>query len=74
MSKKIDYELRICDETSPYHSGRGRSYLVSYRGRKIGNLDIHASGYLDWQFISGAGRAPSATTQRRLVQSVRNDK
>ena len=70
----MDYELNRCDETSPYHTGKGRSYIVTYRGRLIGHLDIHSSGYLDWSFNAEAGRVPSATTQRRLVRSVRDDK
>ena len=70
----MEYELKRCDETSPYHSSKGRSYIVTYRGRMIGHLDVHTSGYLDWQFNREAGQVPSATTQRRLVRSVRNDK
>ena len=65
------YALERCDETSPYHTGKGRSYIVTYRGRFIGHLDIHSSGYLDWSFNSEA--QPSATTQQRLARSVRND-
>ena len=63
------YEIK----TSPYHSEKGRSYIVTYRGHLIGHLDIHTSGYLDWQFNAEAGPTPSATTQRRLVKSVRNE-
>ena len=71
MSKK-NYELHRCDETSTYHTGKGRSYMVTYRGARIGHLDIHSSGYLDWSYIAGQPR-PSTTTQRRLVRSVRNE-
>jgi hypothetical protein len=67
-----NYEITAADATSPYHSGKGRSYVVTYRGRLIGHLDIHASGYRDWQFNAGAGPVPSATTQQRLLKSVRN--
>jgi hypothetical protein len=69
-----NYEIARCDETSPYHSGKGRSYIVTYRGRLIGHLDIHASGHRDWQFNAEAGPTPSVTTQRRLVKSVRNER
>ena len=68
------YALKRCDETSPYYTGKGRSYIVTYRGRLIGHLDIHSSSYLDWSFNVEAGHIPSRSTQDRLVRSMRNDR
>jgi hypothetical protein len=70
--KRADFGLSRCDETSPYHTGKGRSYVVTYRGQMIGHLDIHTNGYRDWSFTAGQPR-PSRTTQGRLVKTVRND-
>ena len=67
-----DFALDRCDETSPYHTGKGRHYVVTFRGRLIGHLDVHTSGYLDWSFTAGQ-KMPSQSTQRRLVASIRNE-
>ena len=72
-TKQANYTLDRCDETSPYHTGKGNHYVVAFRGRMIGHLDVHASGYLDWRFTAGE-RIPSRSTQRRLVSSIRNDR
>lgn len=69
MMRLADYEVHLCDTTSPYHSGAGRHYIVTYRGRLIGHLAIHASGDREWSFPAGAGQ-PSLTTQARLRRSV----
>lgn len=70
---KQAYEISRIDETSPLHTGFRLAYAITYRGRLVGHLDIHGSGYRDWSFAAGQPR-PSSSTQRRLVSSVRNDR
>ena len=69
---KADYAIARIDETSPMHTAH-LCYVITYRGRLIGHLDIHGSGYRHWSFTPGQPR-PSQTTQRRLAASVRNDR
>lgn len=73
MSKRADYEIHRIDETSPLHSGFQFCYMITFRGRRVGSLDIHGNGYRDWTFIAGQPR-PSLSTQRKLVSSRRNDR
>lgn len=73
MHTQPDYKLERIDETSPLYTGVRRCYEVTCRGQYVGQLSIHADGYRDWSYIPGCPR-PSASTQQRLLKSVRNDR
>lgn len=72
MAKIPDFEIHRIDSASPLSTGMEYDYLVTYRGRTVGQVAVHSTGYKDWSFSVGQPR-PSLATQRRLMRSVRND-